>query len=348
MRFGTVAIIGRPNVGKSTLLNAALGENLAIVSSVPQTTRDTLLGVVQRPAAQIAFIDTPGLHRPRSELGRRMNAAALDTLRSAELVVFMTDVMAAAARPRRAGAAAGTAVASGPDSAPTDGSPHSTEDTPLIALLPRETRALLVINKVDRLRDKSRLLADIGGYSALYPFEAIVPASMRSQQDVERVLAVIEQTLPEGAPAYDAETLTNRPVAFFIQEYIREQVLHRTTLEVPHAVAVSVDRIEHGPNLTRIAATLHVEKPGQRKILVGQAGAVVREIGTAARHRIEELIERRAHLELFVRVTPRWRNAPRQLAELGYTPPDDPKLAHLLADAPPRRSPRRKSSRGKP
>ncbi|MBN1606093.1 MAG: GTPase Era [Polyangiaceae bacterium] len=347
MRFGTVTLVGRPNVGKSTLLNAALGENLAIVSSVPQTTRDTLLGVVQRPAAQIAFIDTPGLHRPRSELGRRMNAAALDALRSAELVVFMTDVAAPGARPGPGAAAANTAEATGPDATRAERSPYQTADRALIALLPKAVHALLVINKVDRLKDKSKLLGTIDGYSSLYPFEAIVPASMRSPDDVERVLTVIEQALPEGAPAYDAETLTNRPVTFFIQEYIREQVLRQTTLEVPHAVAVGIDRIEHGPKLTRIAATLHVEKPGQRKILVGHAGAVIREIGTAARHRIEALIERRAHLELFVRVTPRWRNAPRQLAELGYTPPDDPKLTRVLADAPARRTPKRTSRRGK-
>jgi GTP-binding protein Era len=346
MRFGTVTIVGRPNVGKSTLLNAALGENLAIVSTVPQTTRDTLLGVVQRPTAQIAFIDTPGLHRPRSELGRRMNAAALDALRSAELVVFMTDVAAPGARPRHA-AAPGTAGASSPDATQAERSPHQTEDSALIALLPKRVPALLVMNKVDRLRDKSKLLGYIDRYSQLHPFEAIVPASMRRPEDVERVLCVIEQALPEGAPAYDTETLTNRPVAFFIQEYIREQVLRQTTLEVPHAVAVSVDRVEHGPTLTRIAATLHVEKPGQRKILVGHAGAVIREIGTAARHRIEELIGRRAHLELFVRVTPRWRNTPRQLAELGYAPPDDPRLARVLADAPARRAPTRASGGGK-
>jgi GTPase len=347
MRFGTVTIVGRPNVGKSTLLNAALGQNLAIVSSVPQTTRDTLLGVVQRPGAQIAFVDTPGLHRPRSELGRRMNAAALDALRSADVVVFMTEVTAPGPHPRRAPVPASTAGTSSSEAARLECSAHQTEDKALVALLPNPARALLVINKVDRLKDKSKLLSAIGVYSGLYPFEAIVPASMHSPEDVERVLAVIEQALPEGPPGYDAETLTNRPVAFFIQEYIREQVLHHTTLEVPHAVAVSVDRIEHGPRLTRVAATLHVEKVGQRKILVGHAGAVIREIGTAARHRIEELIERRAHLELFVRVTPRWRNAPRQLAELGYAPPDDPKLARVVADAPARRTPKRTSRRRK-
>lgn len=300
MRFGTVALVGRSNVGKSTFLNAALGESLAIVSPLPQTTRDALLGIAHRPDAQIAFIDTPGLHRPRSELGRRMNAAALEALRATDVVVLMTDVSGAERREAEV---------------PPD-------DRTVIELLPRNARCLLVVNKVDLLRNKARLLPLIEAYTRLHAFEDVIPVSVRRQDGVERVLEAIERLLPEGPAAYDAETLTNRPVSFFVREYVREQVLSSAQGEVPHAVAVSIDAIEPGPRALVIKATLHVEKEGQRRILIGKGGERIRAIGIGARRRIEELVGQKVYLELFVRVTPRWKHVPRQLSELGYEAPD--------------------------
>jgi GTP-binding protein Era len=299
MRFGTIAIIGRANVGKSTFLNAALGEPLAIVSPLPQTTRDTLLGVVNREDAQLAFLDTPGLHKARTELGRRMNASAREAARAADVVLFMTDVehLLSAAGKR---------------------DPLDPEDTRLLADLDPSVPTVAAVNKIDRLRDRTKLIPLLQAFSNLRPFEAIVPVSLRGQKDVERLLGVLAGLVPEGAPGYDADTLTNRPSSFFVREYVREAVLAGARGEVPHAVAVSIDSYDDGPQLVRIEATLHVEKTGQRAILVGRGGQKLKEIGTRARERIEALVGRKVFLKLFVRVTPRWKSVPRQLAELGY------------------------------
>jgi GTP-binding protein Era len=294
MRFGTAALVGRSNVGKSTFLNAALGERLSIVSPLPQTTREALLGVLHREDAQIAFIDTPGLHRPRSELGRRMNASAVDAARGTDVVVMMTDVNASLDDDERA----------------------------VLALLDKDTPTILVINKIDLLRDKSRLLPKIEAYLAAHPFREVIPVSLREGDGLERVLDAIAALLPEGDAGYEPDALTNRPLTFFVREFVREQVLLRAAREVPHAVAVTIDAIEDSPRALVIKATLHVEKEGQRGILIGKGGERIREIGTGARERIEELTGRKVYLELFVRVTPRWKHVPRQLSELGYEAPD--------------------------
>lgn len=301
MRFGTVALLGRTNVGKSTFLNAALGTDLAIVSNLPQTTRDALLGVLTEPAFQIAFLDTPGLHRPKSELGRRMNQSAIESMHGADAILMVTDVDAL-----------------------TRGSVNKlsidTEDRALIARLSQLTKtpALLVINKVDLVSDKSRLLPLIAEMSGLYPFRSILPLSLLQAGAADRVVEALLPELPEREAVYPKEMLTDKPERYFAREYIREQVLHVARREVPHAVAVSIDRYEDGP-ITGIGATIHVEKPGQRKILVGRGGSSIRDIGTQARLRIEALIGKRVHLSLFVRVTPRWKNAARRLTELGYS-----------------------------
>ncbi len=298
-RFGTIAIVGRANVGKSTFLNAALGEPLAIVSPLPQTTRDTLLGVVHRDEAQLAFLDTPGLHRARSELGRRMNASAREAARAADVVMFVTDaeyLLEAAAKQK----------------------PLDPEDARLIAELDARVPALAVVNKIDKLRDRTKLIPLLDALAKARSFEAIVPVSMRRAADVERLLKLLAELVPEGPPGYDADTLTNRPSSFFVREYVREAVLASARGEVPHAVAVSIDSYDDGPKLVRIEATLHVEKTGQRAILIGRGGQKLKEIGTKARERIEKLVGRKVFLKLFVRVTPRWKSVPRQLAELGY------------------------------
>ncbi len=299
MRFGTIAILGRANVGKSTFLNAALGEPLAIVSPLPQTTRDTLLGVVHRDDAQLAFLDTPGLHRARTELGRRMNASAHEAARVAEVLLFMTDTERLV-RSKHQGEAL------------------DPEDARLLGELDDRTPAVAVINKIDLVKDRTKLIPLLDALAKARSFEAIVPLSLRKQADVERLLGVLAEVVPEGPAAYDADTLTNRPSSFFVREYVREAVLTSARGEVPHAVAVAIDSYDDGPKLVRVEVTLHVEKTGQRAILIGRGGQKLKEIGTQARLRIEKLVGRKVFLKLFVRVTPRWKSIPRQLAELGY------------------------------
>jgi GTPase len=320
MRYGTIAIVGRSNVGKSTFLNCALGTPLAIVSRLPQTTRDTLLGVVNSDGAQLAFVDTPGLHHPKNELGRRMNQEASESLRSADAALFMTDAheLESASKPGAPGEKKKKEPSGSKPRSRATSSDRS--DTELIALLPPQLPTVLVINKIDRLRDKTRLLPLLEAMTAQHPFAAVVPISARTGDGVERVLAEVAKLLPEQAQRFAADEITDRPVSFFAREYIREQVLSMASREVPHAVAVTIDQIEESSEGMHVAATIHVEKLGQRAILVGKGGEMIREIGTAARHRLMELTGHPVHLRLFVRVTERWRDAPRQLAELGYTP----------------------------
>lgn len=337
MRYGTIAIIGRTNVGKSTFLNSVLGMPLAIVSPQPQTTRDSLLGVVNTGDAQLAFVDTPGLHRPKNELGRRMNQEANDSLRTADVAVFMTDIYQIAAE-RKAARAAGLSgpELSEPDAPETDAPETATArrastkwgsgergDAELIQTLPAGLPTVLVVNKIDRLRDKGRLLPFLQSMNARHPFVATVPISALAGDGVERVLSEVAQLLPEREGRFEPDEVTDRPVSFFAREYIREQVLATASREVPHAVAVTLDSIVERPTGLHVSATIHVEKVGQRSILVGRGGEKIKEIGTQARLRLAELAEQPVHLKLFVRVTERWRNMPRQLAELGYAPPPE-------------------------
>jgi GTPase len=329
MRFGTVAIIGRSNVGKSTFLNAVLGAPLAVVSPRPQTTRERLLGVVELPDAQVAFIDTPGVHRPKSELGRRMNSAALEAARTADLALFMTDVECLFDPP-----------AGGPS--------PSIEDLALLAELSNEMPTVLAINKVDRLRNKAKLLPLIESFTEAREFGAVVPVSLLDPKGAPLLLQEIAALLPEGERAYAKDTLTDRPSSFFVREFVREQALILARREVPHAVAISIDRISETDRELFAEATIHVEKVGQRKILVGHGGESIKEIGTRARKRLEQLLNKPVVLKLFVRVTPRWRDSARLLAELGYeggSGGDRPARAGPREPGSPARSPRRQGNR---
>lgn len=330
-RFGTVAIVGRTNVGKSTFLNQVLGQRLAIVSPLPQTTRDDLLGVLSLPTAQIAFTDTPGLHRPKTELGRRMNAIALDSVRSHDVVLFVTDV--------------GQKV-SGPRFKPDMDLVHP-DDRGLLKALSPDVPCVLMLNKVDLVRDKGRLLPLLVAFQEAYPFVTIIPTSAARADGIDRVLETLISLLPEGEPKFDADTLTDKPASFFARETVREQIMLLTHREVPHAVAVTVDRFEERENLTIIQATIHVEKLGQRAILVGKKGSQIKEIGTRARQHLEELLGRQVHLELFVRVTERWKDVPRQLQELGYEYAHGKQLSNLLPERPPtkKRAPKKIESK---
>jgi GTP-binding protein Era len=233
-----------------------------------------------------------------------MNATALGSLRGDDVVIFMTDVAGLQRRPKKS-------------FLPDEDVLHP-DDRRLLKALPDDVPCLLVLNKVDLVRDKSRLLPLMQAFSESHPFVAIVPVSVLSGDGVARILSEVEKVLPEGDPQFDEETLTDRPLTFFVREYVREQVLVHARGEVPHAVAVTVERFEQKTKLCVISATVHVERSGQGSILVGKGGQAIKAIGTAARLRLETLIGGKVHLELFVRVSERWKDTPRRLTELGY------------------------------
>lgn len=313
MRAGTIAIVGRSNVGKSTLLNQILGEPLAIVSPLPQTTRDALLGVVRRDGAELRFLDTPGIHQPKTELGSRMNASAVSATDTADVVVFVADAVAGA---KLAQKKTKRAEATPPLSE------LAPEDDALLKSLRslRKVPAILALNKVDAVRDKGLLLPLLESYLQAVPFRTLIPISALQSDGIDRLLAEISALLPEAEPDYPEDTLTDKPSSFFAREFVREQVLLSLKGEIPHAVAVSIDSFDEASDKLRIAATLHVEKVGQRKIIVGTGGSVIKALRLGAERRLAKLLSRKVRLELFVRVTPRWKDAPRMLAELGYEP----------------------------
>ncbi len=311
MRAGTIAIVGRSNVGKSTLLNQILGERLAIVSPLPQTTRDPLLGVVRREGAELAFLDTPGIHKPKTELGSRMNSSALSATESADVVVFVTDATEGAKLVKK--------KTKRTDEVPplSELAPEDFELLKSIKSL-KKVPAILALNKIDAVRDKGLLLPLLQSYLDAVPFRTLVPISALKNDGVDRLLDEIAQLLPEGEAGYPEDTLTDKPSSFFAREYVREQVLLGLRGEIPHAVAVSIDSFDEATDKLRIAATIHVEKISQRKIIVGTGGAVIKALRVGAENRLRRLLGRKVKLELFVRVTPRWKETPRMLAELGY------------------------------
>jgi GTP-binding protein Era len=296
-RSGRVALIGRPNVGKSTLLNALLGEKIAITSHHPQTTRDRILGVIHREDAQIALVDTPGLHAAKNKLGARMNAEAKDVAVSADVVVCVVDVgrePKAEVDPR---------------------------DAIVLAQLPENSSVVLVVNKIDRVKPKELLLPALEAYGRARDFAAILPMSAKTSDGVERLLSVLAELVPEGESLYEEDTLTDRPVRFFAAELVREAVLQKTREEVPHGVACVVETFAEPTGkkkMTEISVAIHVAKDTHKKIVVGRAGALIKEIGTAARTRIEELIGSPVLLKTHVRVTPEWFDRDDRLRELGY------------------------------
>lgn len=289
LRSGFVSILGRPNAGKSTLLNALVGEKLAIISPKPQTTRNRILGVVNIPrqkgrsAAQIVLIDTPGVHKPDSSLGRKMMMEVREALEGCNLLLMIIDV-----KQKR----------------------DQADDFLLDMVRKAGTPTILLLNKVDLLgREKEKILPLIAQYQHLGPFQAIVPISARKKDGLDQVLEELVRGLPVGPRYFRDDQITDQPTRFMAAEIIREQVLLETREEVPHATTVLVDSFEEGPKLTRIAATIYCERAGQKAILVGRAGQMLKKIGTSARLDIEKLIGTKVYLELFVKVKAGWRDS---------------------------------------
>lgn len=287
--------MGRPNVGKSTLLNALLGEPIAITSLHPQTTRDTVRGVLTMGDTQYVFVDTPGLHAPKTRLGAWMNETARQAARDADVLVLVIE-------------------------APRDGQePHPLEvDLKLAAELPK-LPTLLAINKVDRLKDKGQLLPLMASYAHRHPMAATVPMSARRTNGTERLLQELRGLLPEQPFLFAPDTLSDQPVRFFVAEFVREQILKQTRQEVPHGVAVIVERFDEGNTIPQIEVAVHVARDAHKKILIGAKGQMLKSIGMAARARVEKMLDKRVHLQLWVRATPDWMDDPARLRELGYS-----------------------------
>ncbi len=294
-RSGRCAIVGRPNVGKSTLLNALLGQKLAIATPKPQTTRTCILGVfVQKdPPLQIAFVDTPGMHRPENALGRALVEAAKGCVADADVVLLMTQA----------------------DPSPKLRSVLGPAEHELLEAIGRDKPVVLAINKVDRVKPKQLLLPLLQQCAEAHPFAAIVPLSARREENLDGLIREVGAHLPAGL-RYDAEQLTDRPERFFAAELVREAVLAHTRQEVPYAVAIVIERFSEEGRLVRIAATVIVEKESQKGIVIGAGGQRLKQIGTDARLEIEKLLERKVFLELWVKVAPGWTDSPEQVRQL--------------------------------
>ena len=292
-RSGFVAIIGRPNVGKSTLLNRILGQKIAITSNKPQTTRNRILGIHNFTGGQALFLDTPGIHKAKSKLNRFMVDQAVDACADVDMVLFLVE---AQSRP-------------GPG------------DEYVLQLLSRlKAPVYLLINKTD-LVERERLLGLIDIYRQKLSFAEIIPISARSGDGVDTLLGLVEDRLPAGPRYYDEDALTDQPERFIVAEMVREKVMRRTSDEIPYGIGVKVESFEEKPqkNLIVIHATIHVERDSHKKIIVGKGGQMIRKLGEEARKDIEKLLASRVYLELFVRVDKDWSQSERMLRELGYS-----------------------------
>lgn len=290
-RSGYVALIGRPNAGKSTLLNHLVGEKIAAVSNKPQTTRHRIQGIVTLDEGQIVFVDTPGVHKPGHLLNRRMMAAVHDAILSVDLLVLMRD--------------ASVSTGNG--------------DRFVLDLVKQsEKPAVLVLNKIDKIKEKAELLPLIEYYAKEYDFAEIVPISALKGEAIDNLLKQIVRHLPEGEPIFDEDELTDQSMRTIVAEMVREKILQTTGEEIPYVTAVVTEMFdESDPNVTKIYCAIYVERASQKPIIIGKGGAKLRQIGTEARMEAEHLLGKKVYLQLFVKVVEDWRNRERSLDEMG-------------------------------
>lgn len=291
-RAGTVALVGRPNAGKSTLLNRILAEKVAIVSDKPQTTRNPIIGILNDDHGQLVFTDTPGVHKPQHQMNRRMVRMAKDALSDADVACLLIDV-------------------SEPDGKGDQFMRGWIADAGV--------KTVVLLNKIDRLRDKKRLLPRIALYAEA-GFQDIIPISARRGDGVDELTRVLWDAVPEGPPVYDPEILTVHPERFQVAERIREKVLHQTRDELPFATAVVIDRWEENDGRVVLHASILAERSGQKKILIGAGGRTIKAIGTAARIDLERYLGKKVFLDLKVKVEEAWRDSQRILGELERAP----------------------------
>ncbi|MFC9539179.1 GTPase Era [Lysinibacillus sp. NPDC056959] len=292
-KSGFISIIGRPNVGKSTFLNRVIGQKIAIMSDKPQTTRNKVQGVLTSNDSQMIFIDTPGIHKPKHKLGDFMLKVSKNTLREVDVIMFMVN--------------AEQKLGKG-------------DEFILEMLAGNPTPVFLVINKIDQIHP-DELIGIIESYKERYDFAEIVPISALQGNNVEDLLTTLTRYLPEGPQYYPADQVTDHPERFIISELIREKVLHLTREEIPHSIAVVIDKIrrdEENEDKIRVAATIIVERDSQKGIVIGKRGALLKEVGIRARKDIEMLLGSKVYLELWVKVQKDWRNKSTHLRDFGF------------------------------
>lgn len=289
-RSGFVAVIGRPNAGKSTLLNHLLGQKVLIMSDKPQTTRNRIQCILTEERGQIIFLDTPGVQKPKHKLGEFMAGATKDSIREVDLILYVVDASAIY----------------GPG-----------EEFVLEMIKQSGTPCVLALNKLDLL-PKDQLMQNIKKYAELADFLAIVPISAKNGENTDELLKVIYQQIPEGPLYYPADEVTDQPERFIMAELIREKVLELTRDEVPHSIAVIIEEVEEKQSLVKVRAQIIVERESQKGIIIGQKGQMLKEIGSLARRDIETLLGSKVFLELWVKVKKDWRNRPDSLKEFGY------------------------------
>ena len=290
-RSGYAALIGRPNAGKSTLLNHLVGEKIAAVSNKPQTTRHRIQGVVTLEDGQIVFVDTPGVHKPGYLLNRRMMSAVHDAILSVDVVVLMRD--------------ASVSTGNG--------------DRFVLDLIKQSGKtAVLVLNKIDKVKDKGVLFPLMEFYSKEYEFAEIVPISALKGEAIDNLLRQIAKHLPEGEPIFGEDELTDQSVRVLVSEMVREKILETTGEEIPYVTAVVTEKFdESNPNVPKIFCAIYVERASQKKIIIGKGGARIKDVGIKARRDIEHLLGKKVYLQLFVKVVEDWRNQERSLNEIG-------------------------------
>ena len=289
-KAGFIAIVGAPNAGKSTLLNTILGQKISITSKKPQTTRDRILGVVERHASQVIFVDTPGIHRANSLLNKKIVDQALAAVDDVDAILLMIDV--------------------------TSRDPES-EAIIIEQLQKRNKEVVLALNKIDLVKG-NEILPLIARYSSLHEFKAVIPVSAKTGEQTENLLAEVEHCLPMGPRLFPKDTLTDVSERFIAGEMIREKVFRLTGMEIPYSIAVTVDSFKEKPKLTEIHATIHVDRDSQKGIIIGKGGQMLKKIGAKARMDIERMTGKKVMLKLFVRVTKNWSRNERIMKEFGY------------------------------
>lgn len=290
MKSGFIGLVGRPNVGKSTLLNSIIGRKVAITSNKPQTTRNNIQGIYTDGDYQMVFVDTPGIHKPKHKLGKVLNKQAFFSINDVDIILFLVDIT------ERLGPG----------------------DKFVIEMFKEiDKPVILILNKIDKL-PKEEILIKIDEYKDLYNFDEIVPVSALKRENVSHLIDVLKKYLPDTIKYFDDNIVTNVDVTFMISEYIREKVLELTNEEVPHSTTCIVENIEEDNNTIIINASIIVDRDNLKKIIIGKNGSMIKEIGIRARKDIEELLNKKVYLDLFVKVIPKWRDKDRILNEIGF------------------------------